>query len=91
MKNLSEDFTIIYVSSCSVLDPSRKKSIYLKRKIKNENFVKKNFKKYLIIRIPEIIGKNKNKNTLVNFFYYKILNKKNFFLFKNLAYQRMHL
>ncbi len=82
-KNQFGDLTIIYISSCSVLDSSRKNSLYLKKKIKNENFVKKNFKKFLIIRIPEIIGKNKNKNTLINFIYYKILNNKKFVLFKN--------
>ena len=33
--------------------------------------------------MPEIIGKNKNRNTLVNYFYYNIKNKKSFNLFKN--------
>ncbi len=79
----SKNFKIIYISSCSVMDSSRKNSIYLKKKLKNERFIKVNFKNYLIIRLPEIIGKNKNKNTIVNFFYYKIINGKKFTLFKN--------
>ena len=74
---------IIYISSCSVLDKSRKNSLYLKKKIQNEIFIKKNFDKYLIVRLPEIIGKNKNKNTLVNYFYYNIKKNKKINLYKN--------
>ena len=82
-EKLSKNFKIIYISSCSIIDPARKNSMYLKKKIKNEELIKKKFKNYLIIRLPEIIGKNKNKNTLVNFLYYKILNNKKFDLLKN--------
>ena len=82
-ENLSNSFKIIYISSCSVLDKTRNKSVYLKKKIKNENYIKKNFKNYLIVRLPEIIGKNKNKNTLVNFFYNKIKKNEKIILFKN--------
>ena len=83
IKMLSRIRKIIYISSCSVTDPSRNKSLYLKKKIDNEKYIKKNFTKYLIIRLPEIIGKNKNKNTLVNFFYYSIKNNQEFILYKN--------
>jgi len=83
IKNLSKTYKIIYISSCSVVDTSRNKSLYLKKKIENEKYIKKNFSKYLIIRLPEIIGKNKNKNTLINYFFYKIKKNHNFFLYKN--------
>lgn len=82
-RNLSNSFKVIYISSCSVLDKSRNQSVYLKKKIQNENYIKKNFKNYLIVRLPEIIGKNKNKNTLVNFFYNKIKKNEKIILFKN--------
>ncbi len=74
---------IIYISTYSVLDPSRNKSLYCKNKIKIEKFIKKNAKNYQIIRFPELVGKSKNPNTLTNYFYKKIKNKKNFILFKN--------
>ena len=82
---------LIYLSSCSVADKSRNKSLYLKSKIKNENYIKKNCKKYLIIRLPEIIGKNKNKHTLVNYFYYKIKNKEKINLYKNAKRNFMYI
>ena len=74
---------IIYISTYSVLDKSRKNKPYVKNKIKIEKIIKKSAKSYLIIRLPEIIGKNKNPNTLTNFFYKKIYNNKFFFLFEN--------
>tara|TARA_X000000950_G_scaffold226592_1_gene273468 strand:+ start:2296 stop:2991 length:696 start_codon:yes stop_codon:yes gene_type:complete len=74
---------IIYISTYSVLDKSRKNKPYVKNKIKIENIIKRSAKSYLIIRLPEIIGKNKNPNTLTNFFFKKIYNNKFFFLFEN--------
>ena len=82
-KNVSKIKKIIYISSCSIIDPARNKSLYLKNKLANENYIKSKFANYIIIRLPEIIGKNKNRNTLVNFFYYNIKYSKCFFLYKN--------
>ena len=55
----------------------------MKNKIKIENFIKKKFKRYIILRLPQIIGKSKNKNTLINFFYLNIKKNKEFILIKN--------
>jgi len=88
---VSNNLKLIYISSCSIKDPLRKNSIYLQTKIENEILIKKNIKNYLIIRLPEIIGKNKNKNTLVNFFYYKILNNKIFNLYTQTKRNFIHI
>ena len=37
----------------------------------------------MIIRLPEVIGKNKNKKTLINFIYSKLISNKKFRIFKN--------
>ena len=74
---------IIYISTYSILDKSRKNKPYVKNKIIIENIIKRSAMAYLIIRLPELIGKNKNPNTLTNFFFEKINNKKSFILFKN--------
>ena len=73
----------IYVSSFTVFDPLRNKSPYIKNKIKIEKYLKKKNINYLIIRLPEIIGKNKNKKTLINFIYHRIKKGKKFDLWKN--------
>lgn len=74
---------IIYFSSSSILDKSRNSSPYLKNKIKIEKFIKKKFKKFTLIRLPEIIGFSDNPNTVTNFFYEKIKNNKEFKLINN--------
>ena len=55
----------------------------MKNKIIIENIIKKICSRYLIIRLPEIVGKNKNPHTLTNFFYDNIIKGKSFTIFKN--------
>jgi nucleoside-diphosphate-sugar epimerase len=74
---------IIYISTTSIGDKSRNKSLYVKNKIKIEKIIKKKFKNYIILRLPEIIGISKNKFTLINFFYNNIKQVNHFKVFKN--------
>lgn len=82
-KNRIDNKTLVYISSCGVFDPSRNQKLYFKHKIEMENLVKTNFKKFIIIRFPEIIGHSSNKNNLINFLYDKIKNNKKFTLYFN--------
>ncbi len=83
LKKFNKKKKFIYISTFTVFDPSRNKSPYIKNKIKIEKFLQKKKINYLIIRLPEIIGKSKNKKTLINYIYYKIKNRKKFDLWKN--------
>ena len=74
---------VIYISTADVTNNISNKSLYVKNKIKIEKLVKKKFKNYIILRLPQIIGKSKNKNTLVNYFYFNIKNNKPLVLIKN--------
>ena len=74
---------LIYISTYSVNDESRQRKLYVKNKIKIEKIIKQESKEYMIIRLPEIIGKNKNPNTLTNFFYNKIVKGESFTVFKS--------
>ncbi len=78
----SNDKKIVYISTCSIFDNSRNHA-YVKNKIKIEKLIRLKVKKYIIIRLPELVGSNKNPNTLVNFFYNKITKKKKFNLWIN--------
>merc|ERR1711966_591768 len=73
----------VYISTYSVNDNSRKNKLYVKNKIKIEKIIKSNNNDYIIIRLPEIIGKSKNPNTLTNFFYNNLIKNKPFKVFKN--------
>jgi UDP-2-acetamido-2,6-beta-L-arabino-hexul-4-ose reductase len=74
-KNYSS-YRFIYFSSCSVTDKSRKNNDYQKHKLRIERYIKNNIKNYKIFRIPEVIGNNKNSNTLLNFFFNSFKNNK---------------
>ena len=74
---------IIYISTADVTNNIVNKSLYVKNKIKIENLIKKKFKNYIILRLPQIIGKNRNMNTLINFFYLNIKKNKPLILIKN--------
>tara|TARA_B000000532_G_scaffold213054_1_gene183458 strand:+ start:241 stop:966 length:726 start_codon:yes stop_codon:yes gene_type:complete len=82
-KKIPKNQTLLYFSTCSVYDPSRNNNLYVKHKLNIENFIKDNFQKFLIVRLPEVVGKNSNEHTLVNFFYNKIKNKDKFDLWSN--------
>jgi len=58
----------IYFSTCSIYDQSLKENPYVQHKIKMEEIIKGNAKKYLIFRLPQVVGKTTN-NTLINFLY----------------------
>ena len=83
ISKLDKKKLFIYISSFTVFDPMRNKSPYIKNKIKIEKYFKKKNINYLIIRLPEVIGKSKNKKTLINFIFYKIKKGKRFDLWKN--------
>ena len=71
-KNSSQ--TIIYFSTCSVYDPAKKNSLYVKHKLKIEKIIKKNCQYYFIFRLSNVIGDRNNRHTLVNSFFHKLKN-----------------
>jgi hypothetical protein len=81
--NIKKESLLVYFSSCGIMDPSRRKKSYFQHKERMEKIIKKIFNNFLIIRLPEVVGRSKNKNTLVNFFYNKIVSGEKFYIFKN--------
>jgi len=65
------DKTIIYISSCDVEDPVNNKKYY-KHKLHMEAVVQNTVKNYYIFRLPQVVGKTNNENTLFNFLVNKI-------------------
>ena len=74
---------LIFISTYSVNDVSRLNKTYVQNKIKIENLIRKKVKSYIILRLPEIVGINKNPYTLTNFFHEKISKNKKFYIYKN--------
>ena len=68
--------TFVYFSTCSISDPTLQGSPYILHKKKIEKYISETFENFLVVRLPNIIGKTHNKNTLTNFFYDSINSKK---------------
>ena len=83
LKKINKKRVFVYISSLSVENKYLKNDLYVKNKLKIENILKNQFENYIIIRLPQIIGKNKNKNTLTNSIYNSFLNNKKFIVWKD--------
>ncbi len=71
-KYFISDALFIYFSTCSIYDPSLSKSAYVLHKLRMEQLIERNFKKYLIIRLPTLVGKTDNPHTFFNSFVNKL-------------------
>ena len=83
LKKYRDSKLIIYFSTISVCDPSQKNRLYIKHKLNMEKYIKNFFENYLIIRLPIVIGKSKNKNTLINNFVTCINENQKIYVFSN--------
>ena len=82
-KKFDQKKKLVYISTCSISDPSRNQNLYVLNKIYIEDLVKKNVKNFLIVRLPEVVGKNENKFTLINFLNNKIKKEEKFEIWSN--------
>ena len=67
----------VYFSTCSIDDPDRSASPYVQHKIAMELCVGA-FPSHSIFRLPQVVGKTDNPNTLANFLYLKIVSGEHF-------------
>lgn len=70
--NENSDLKLIYFSSLLIVNSENE---YYRHKLEIENLIKKNTDKYIIFRVPQIVGKIGNPNNLVNFIKNSIINK----------------
>ena len=83
IKNINSSEIIIYISSLSVLDKNLRNEKYVKNKLFIENFLKSKVKRFIIVRLAQVVGFNRNPNTVTNFFYNNIKSRKKFVLWAN--------
>ena len=82
-KKFDQKKKLVYISTCSISAPSRNQNLYVLNKIYIEDLVKKNIKNFLIVRLPEVVGKNENKFSLINFLNNKIKKEEKFEIWSN--------
>jgi nucleoside-diphosphate-sugar epimerase len=76
--NQEEHKKLIYFSSCSV--SSTNESEYNKYKGRIELFIQEVVDNYLILKLPNVVGKAANNNQLINYFYNSLLNQRKIIL-----------
>lgn len=74
---LSHEKFILYFSTCSVNDPELLESPYVAHKKEMEALVC-SYKDYAIFRLPQVVGKTQNPNTLTNYLYKQIMSESPF-------------
>jgi dolichol-phosphate mannosyltransferase len=72
------NLTFVYFSSCSILAPNKSLSPYSLHKEKMESLVTTNGRDYLVVRLPQIIGLNDEKSSLVSYLVENIISDKSF-------------
>ena len=73
LKTMPKDKLLVYFGTCSVYDPSVQNSRYVRHKMHMERMIHMYFERYIIFRLPIIVGPTKNPYTFFNFFKNKIL------------------
>lgn len=79
---LQQNKLLVYFSTCSIFDSTLKDSRYILHKLEMESLIVKT-DNYLIIRLPNVVGKIGNPNTMFNFFINQIIAGKNIQVSKN--------
>lgn len=74
------DKLFVYFSTCSIHNNTSK---YIDHKIKIENQIKNNSNRFLILRLPIVLGRNQNKNQLIGFLFEKNSKNELIEIFKN--------
>ncbi|WES96779.1 hypothetical protein P2W68_18250 [Chryseobacterium arthrosphaerae] len=77
------DKKLIYFSTCSVYDPTKKESPYVNHKLNAEKFITEHCKSFIIFRIGNAVGRGGNPNTLINFLKNSVLSGNRFTVYSN--------
>ncbi|MCC7302166.1 MAG: NAD(P)-dependent oxidoreductase [Bacteroidia bacterium] len=80
---VQKPFLFVYFSTTSVLDPEQALSPYVKHKKRIEEYIRSHAGRFLILRLPILVGKTNNPHTLINFLYDAIRSGRHFVLQAN--------
>lgn len=88
MLSIDGNKMLVYFSSCDVIYADKLDKPYYYHKLEMEEVIKKNSNEYFIFRLPQLIGKSNNKNSLINYFINSILDEKEIMVWQN-AYKNL--
>ena len=79
----SSDITFVYFSSCSIIDPDVSHTPYVQHKVRMEKLIQNKAKKFVIFRLPQVLGLSDAKSGLANYLVDAIFNQKPFELWQH--------
>ena len=79
----SSEATVVYFSTCSILDERKNNTAHVQHKMRMEQLIQDSAKKYLILRLPQILGLSNTKSSLVDFLVDSIHDNKPFDLWQH--------
>lgn len=82
-KHLDFKGVILYFSTCSIFDPSLQHRQYIRHKFEVEALIEERASQYLILRLPNLVGKTDNPNTFFNFMKNRIKKGEELSVFRN--------
>jgi nucleoside-diphosphate-sugar epimerase len=68
LQKLKSPARFVYFSTTSIFDPSKSGNFYIRHKLFVEDLIRNSNVNYLILRLPNLVGRSNNPNTLTNFF-----------------------
>ncbi|MFN4363284.1 NAD-dependent epimerase/dehydratase family protein [Chryseobacterium hispalense] len=74
---------LVYFSTCSIYDPTKKESPYVLHKLKIEKLITEICSDFIIFRVGNAVGRGGNPNTLINFLKSSILSGNKLMLHTN--------
>lgn len=83
--NANQGKRLVYFSTCSIGDPELAGTKYVLHKKRIEQLIQGDVSDFIIFRLPQVVGRSANKNTLVNFLHDKMVRAESFSLWKNAA------
>lgn len=64
---------LVYFGTASIHDPSETARPYVRHKLAMENLVEEDCQRFVIFRLPQVVGRNAKSNTIIEFFRHQIL------------------
>jgi polyisoprenyl-phosphate glycosyltransferase len=68
------DSTIIYFSSCRILDSDVQQTQYVRHKLRMEKLIQRSATHYFIFRLPQVMGLSDAKNGFISYFVNAVVN-----------------
>jgi len=65
--SIAKNTTILYFSTTSIFDPSKKDTPYIHHKLMIEKRIQEKADSFIIVRLPILVGRTDNPHTLINF------------------------